>query len=243
MKNFCLQLSKCHFRQAIIRYLGHLLSRTELRPNPDTIAAIAKAPSPQNPQQLSSFLGLVNVYTEFLYDLATIAELLHVLGRKGVAFVWDDICQQAFLQIKKMISEDLVLALYDPNALTFLLTDALGVGISTVLSQMQNVHEVMVACASHTFQPAECNYSMVEQEGLTCVWGAEKFECFLWGHHFTVRTDQWALTFLFQVLPKWSTLIKVVSSFGGLSAWLPSILMFSMYKVSTMLSLMHIRSC
>ncbi len=63
---------------------------------------------------------------------------------------------------------------------------------------MQNGCEVVVACASHTLQPAECNYSTVEQEGLACVWGAEKFERFLWGRHFTLRTDHRALTFLFQ---------------------------------------------
>ncbi len=78
-KNFHLQLSKCRFRQAIVKYLGHLLSGTELHPNPDTIAAFAKAVAPQNPQRLISFLGLVNVYTEFLHDLAIVAELLCAL--------------------------------------------------------------------------------------------------------------------------------------------------------------------
>ncbi len=42
--NFCLQLTKCLFRQTTVKYLGHLLSGTELRPNPDTVAVIEKAP-------------------------------------------------------------------------------------------------------------------------------------------------------------------------------------------------------
>ncbi len=97
-----------------------------------------------------------------------------------------------------MISNDLVLALYDPNAPTFLSTDASGVGISAVSSQTQERCEVAVACASHTLQPMECNYSTVEQEVLACVWGTEKFERFLWGRHFMLRTDHHILTFLFE---------------------------------------------
>ncbi len=76
-----------------------------------------------------------------------------------------------FEEIKRMISNDLVLALYDPNAPTFLYTDASGVGISAVLSQTQDGREVMVTCASHTLHPVERNYSMVEREALACVWG------------------------------------------------------------------------
>ncbi len=80
----------------------------------------------------SSFLGLVNVYTEFLEDLATAAEPMYAIGRKGVTFNWDSTCQKAFEMIKQMIFNDLVLALYDPNAPTFLSTDASWVGISAV---------------------------------------------------------------------------------------------------------------
>ncbi len=52
--------------------------------------------------------------------------------------------------------------------------DASGVGISAVLSQDQNGCEDVIACASHTLQSAELNYSTVEQEALACEWGAEK---------------------------------------------------------------------
>ncbi len=81
--------------------------------------------------------------------------------------------------VKKAITVDMALALYDPNAPKFLYTDASGVGISAVLSQVQGGREVTVACASHMLQPAEWNYSTVEQEALACIWGDEKFECYL----------------------------------------------------------------
>ncbi len=74
--NFCRQLSKCQFRQKTVKYLGHILSGTELWLNPDTMAMMEKAPAPQNPLQLSSFLALVGFYTNFLHGLAMKAEPL-----------------------------------------------------------------------------------------------------------------------------------------------------------------------
>ncbi len=79
-------------------------------------------------------------------------------------FNWSKECQEDFEQIKQMISHNLKLALYDPNAGTYLTTDASGVGISAVLLQKQDGHEVIIACKSHMLQPAARNYSTLEQE-------------------------------------------------------------------------------
>ncbi len=56
---------------------------------------------------------------------------------EGSTFAWDTTCQGAFEGIKHAISDKLFLALYDPNATTFLTTDASRVGISAVLTQIQ----------------------------------------------------------------------------------------------------------
>ncbi len=99
-KNFRLQLLKCRFRQTTVPYLGHLLSGSELQPNPKTIAAIIGAPIPQTAQQLNSFLGLVGWYSDFIPDLATKAKPLRTLSQKGATFAWDAKCQGAFEGIK-----------------------------------------------------------------------------------------------------------------------------------------------
>ncbi len=125
--------------------------------------------APTNLQLLGSFLGLVMYCSDFLEDVVTMAELLWVLQQKGAAFVWSEECQEAFQKIKDQIGDNLRLALYDPNAETFLNTDASGVGISAVLSQKQNGKEVSIACKSHTLQPAARNYSMLEQEAYAIV--------------------------------------------------------------------------
>ncbi len=147
---------------------------------------------------LASFLGLVTYCSDFIEDLATVAEPLRALQRKGAAFDWSKECQEAFEQIKQMISCNLKLALYDPNAETYLTIDTSGVGISTVLLQKQDRREVIIACKSHTLQPAARNYSTLEQEAYAIVRGTESFKKFLWGRPFIIRTDHRALQFLFQ---------------------------------------------
>ncbi len=112
-------------------------------------------------------------------------------------FVWSKECQGAFEKIKK-ISSNLKLVLYDPNAETYLNTDASGVGISAVLSQKQNGHEVIVACKLHMLQPAAHNYSMLEQEAYMIIWGTEVFKKFLWGWSFVICADHRVLQFLFR---------------------------------------------
>ncbi len=197
-KNFRLQLSKCKFHQPDVSFLGHILSGTELCPRLSMVEAIANAPTPSNVQQLTSFLGLITYCSDFIEDLATVAEPLPALQRKGATFNWSKECQEAFEWIKQMISCNLKLALYDPNADTYLTTNASGVGISTMLLQKQDGHEVIITCRSHMLQPVARNYSTLEPEAYAIVWGMESLGKFLWGRLFTICTDHRALQFLFQ---------------------------------------------
>ena len=59
--------------------------------------------------------------------------------------------------------------IFDPNAPTFVTTDASDVGLGAVLSQLQNGREAPIAHASHTLQPRERNYAVNEKEALACV--------------------------------------------------------------------------
>lgn len=56
--------------------------------------------------------------------------------------------------------------------------------------------ELTVAFASRAPTSSERNYSIVEKEALACVWAAERCRTYLWGRHFTLRTDHSPLTTL-----------------------------------------------
>ena len=77
-----LKREKCVFMQTSIKYLGHVLDASGLRPDPEKVEAISKAPPPQNREQLESFLGMVQYYGRHVPELSTLAGPLNELRRK-----------------------------------------------------------------------------------------------------------------------------------------------------------------
>ena len=83
-----LKLKKCEFCKDKIDYLGHIVSRDGVMPNPKKIQAIVNYPEPRNPKELSSFLGLASYYRRFIRAFAEKAHPLTMLTRKNVAWEW-----------------------------------------------------------------------------------------------------------------------------------------------------------
>ena len=120
--------------------------------------------------------------------LADKAEPLRLLTRKDEPFRWNEPQATAFRNLKDAISKNLELAIYDPQAPTFVTVDASDIGLGAQLSQMQNGREVPVQFASHTLLDRERNFATNEKEALGCVWAIEHWEKFLLGRQFTLRS-------------------------------------------------------
>ncbi len=63
-----IKLSKCLFLQKAVNYFGHIISEDGLRPDPKLTGAIRNYPTPQNKNQVKSFLGLSGYYRKFIWD-------------------------------------------------------------------------------------------------------------------------------------------------------------------------------
>ena len=59
-------------------------------------------PSPRNPKKVKQFLGLAGYYKKFVPRFADIAHLLNALTRKGVEFIWTEVCQESFELLKQI---------------------------------------------------------------------------------------------------------------------------------------------
>ena len=192
-KQFRINESKCMFSTNEITFLGFKVSSAGISPEPDKTAPLQEAPRPTNVRQVMSFLGAVNYLAEFLPRLADMAEPLRLLTRKNEPFRWLDPQERAFQQLKDAISDNITLAIFDPNAPTFVTVDASDCGLGAQLSQLQNGREVPVQFASHTLQDRERNFATNEKEALGCLWAVEHWEKYLLGRHFTIRTDHGSL--------------------------------------------------
>ena len=75
--------SKCAFFQISIAYLGHIVTREGIKPDPSKIEAILNWKTPQTLKELRSFLGLAGYYRRFIQDFASIAAPLTNMTRKN----------------------------------------------------------------------------------------------------------------------------------------------------------------
>ena len=141
---------------------------------------------------------MVNYYGKFIPNLSTIAAPLNQLRRKDVQWKWTKKEEGAYQRLKEQLSSAKVLIHYNPKLPLKLDCDASSVGIGAVLSHITETgEEKPIAYASRSLTKAERNYSHIEREALSIVWGIKKFNLYLCLNKFILVTDHKPLTTLF----------------------------------------------
>ena len=124
------KLNKCIFGQKEVEYLGHIISKSGLATDPTKISIIQKWPSPQTVTQLRAFLGLTGYYRRFIKGYGIICRPLFDALKKD-AFSWTQHQEEAFQQLKSIMSSPPDLALPNFSQPFILETGASGHGIGT----------------------------------------------------------------------------------------------------------------
>ena len=62
--------SKCEILRDSIKYLGRMVDRHGVRPDPEAVEAVLTCKAPRTDTQLMSFLGFANYYCEFIKGYA-----------------------------------------------------------------------------------------------------------------------------------------------------------------------------
>ena len=132
-----LKPQKCHIFKQSVLYLGHIVTGDGIATDPEKIKAIRDWPTPRTVRDVQSFLGLAYYYRRFIQIFADRARPLHRLTEKSREFKWTSDCEDAFQDLKSSLHETPVLKYPDPEADYILDTDACGVGIGAVLSQVE----------------------------------------------------------------------------------------------------------
>ena len=164
-----LKPKKCDLFQTQVNYLGHVLDKTGIRPDPKKLEAVRDWERPKTVTQVRSFAASCNYYRKFVKNFAAVAKPLYRLTSKGVKFTWEKEQEDAFQLIKTRLLQAPILAFpifRHPFAID---TDASETALGAVLSQIIDGEERPIPFESRVLSKAEINYATTKREALSIV--------------------------------------------------------------------------
>ncbi|CAF1030452.1 unnamed protein product [Brachionus calyciflorus] len=191
-----LKPSKCCFVMNQVNYLGYVISGDGLLPDAAKTKSIANMGTPKSKEELKRFLGMLSYYRRFIPNFSTTAACLFELTKDKIVFSWSKEADVAFKTLKDQLLKSPLLIYPNFKNGFAIYTDASGVGIGAVLTQVIDGKIHPVAYASRQLSACERNYSTSEREMLAIVWAAKHFQSYIYGRHVKFFTDHKPLSTL-----------------------------------------------
>ena len=199
-----LKLSKCHFLQDEITFLGHEISADGMRPGTANLKAIVEMAPPKTYTEIWRFTGMTGFFRQFIKGYSKIAKPLNNLLQGEASKLKNEELElmpealQAFEDLKKKCMMAPVLVFADFKKPFRLETDASGEGLGAVLLQESDDGQYHpVAFASWELKGGDPKYHSSKLEFLALKWAVmEQFREYLQYQPFTVRTENNPLTYI-----------------------------------------------
>ena len=188
--NVAINANKSQFNVKQLKYLGYIINREGITADIERIKALQLAPKPQSPEQLRSFLGLVQFYSRFIPNFSALTQPLYELLQD---FQWNSEADKHYDKVLHALINGKVLTSYKLGAPTCLIVDASEHALGAVLEQ----NGKPVTCISRKLSTTELHYSQTQKEALAVHWAVRRLHKFLFGIPFTIITDHRALEFIF----------------------------------------------
>lgn len=193
--NLRLNSSKMNLRKSEVRFMGHLITKDGLRPDPEKVRAVQEMPKPTSKKELLSLLGFVNYLSKFLPRPSEVVQPLREMTAKEAKFIWSLQHETAFQEVRELVARHPVLKYYDLQEEVTVQCDASEYGLGAAL--LQNGQPV--AFASRSLSQTERQYAQIEKECLAIAFSCERFSQDIAGREkITVESDHKPLQSIFQ---------------------------------------------
>ncbi len=176
---------KSFFGRQECNYLGYVISRTGIHPQPKKVDAILWLEPPNNKRELRCLIGLINYYRDVWPQQLHLMAPLTAMISKNVPFKWLPLHQKAFDDLKRVISKEVLLSYPDFNKPFDIHTDASDLQLGAVISQ----NNKPIAFYSRKLNSTQKNYTVGEKELLSIVEVLKEFRTILLGHEINIYTD------------------------------------------------------
>ena len=209
-----IKMSKCVFGRKETKYLGYIIDRYGIRPDPAKIAAVVNFPVPSTVTKVRRFLGLAGWLRKFVKNFSVTARPLYNLLKKGAKFMWGEEEDIAFNNLKEKLCTSPVLRTPDFTLPFKVYTDGSSHGTGAILTQEFPDGEHVVAYSSKSLKGRESSYSATELECLAVLHAVEAFRPYLEGYAFEIITDHASLQWLNKMknpsgrLARWATSLQ-----------------------------------
>ena len=150
-KNIVLNEDKQQTGLTEIAFHGHRITKYGVKVDKAQVQAIRDMPKPVDVAGVRRLCGMTRYMSRFLPDVAETLEPIRALTRKDTPFVWSTECENAFVTLKKNLSQSLCLAYFDATKEVVIQVDSSKHGIGAVLLQEGRPVEY----ASRALSPSE----------------------------------------------------------------------------------------
>jgi hypothetical protein len=187
------KFSKCVFWLEEIQFLGHVLSAKGIAVDPSKVKDILEWKPPATVHQVRSFLGLAGYYRRFIPNFSKIVEPITGLLKNDTKFDGSSKCNEAFEQLKVLLTIAPVLAQPDIEKPFGVYCDASGSGLGCVLMQEGRV----IAYASRQLRRHEEHYLTHDMELAAVVHALKIWRHYLLGNTCHLYVDHKSLKYIF----------------------------------------------
>jgi hypothetical protein len=186
---FSINRNKCRFLQEEVEYLGRLISKGCVKPSPSKTQALKNIQPPTNIKEVRQFLGLAGYFRKFVPEFSVKTRVISDLLRKDQPWQWTKKHDQSFSYVMDILSNEPVLAIFNPDLPLELHTDASSRGFGAIIIQIHDGLKRVVAYFSKATTATESRYHSYELETLAVVYALKHFRHYFIGVPFKLVTD------------------------------------------------------
>ena len=221
-----LAIEKCEFFCSSASFLGFLIDKNGIHPDPAKTAPLAKKAPPKTVHEVRSTLGMFGVFRRHIRNYADITRPISELTKgvdikkgKSVPIVWTAEADEAFKKLKEATLQHVVLKFPNYKQPFFVYCDASGTGIGGYICQYVDDEGPPrpIAFYSRVLKDSERNYSTIDREALAIVHVLSSARAWIIGYRIILKSDHKPLQFIAQNcsknsrLNRWRTVLQEFS--------------------------------
>ena len=134
-RNIMLNDEKSVLQKTQVKFMGHMITTEGVQADQSKVEVILNMPAPTDVHRVKRFCGMIQYLSKFLPNLASDLQPIRELTRTNVDWNWSTECEEAFIKVKKKITEAPLLIYFNPDKELVLQVDSSKDGLGAALLQ------------------------------------------------------------------------------------------------------------